>query len=276
VECRRCRMAYLDPLPPELGDAYYDQLGNPYYLSPDKLAGDYAASRFARECALLRRFCPQGSILDVGCGTGAFLWQLRQRFGSDYQLMGIEVSRAALEYARQQGLEVHADSLLTHDFKGQRFDGITFWAVLEHLEHPFPFIRRAHDLLHPGGLCLALVPNRRSLAMSLLGPRYRYVLPQHLNYFASVNLRQLFEKAGLTPVDSGGSHFNPVVLWQDARRNPGEFVPDADRAALLRRTTRWKEAAWLRPASYALRALERLLARAGLADNIWIVARRND
>jgi 2-polyprenyl-3-methyl-5-hydroxy-6-metoxy-1,4-benzoquinol methylase len=267
-------MVYLDPLPPEQGDAYYDQLGQPYYLSADKLAGDYAASRFDRECRVLRRHCPRGEVLDVGCGTGAFLWQLRQRFGGDYRGVGIEISRAALGYARSRGMEVYADSVLTHDFGDRHFAAVTFWAVLEHLEDPAAFVRRACALLSPGGVCIALVPNSLSLSMRLLGARYRYVLPQHLNYFALPDLRRLFSDAGLEIVATGASHFNPMVLWQDAWRHGSDFVPDVERAALLRRTTGWKQTPWLRPAKLLHGIIERALALADLADNLWIVGRR--
>jgi 2-polyprenyl-3-methyl-5-hydroxy-6-metoxy-1,4-benzoquinol methylase len=267
-------MVFASPLPVEASDAYYDQLGRPYYLSPDKLAGDYAAVRFERELRLLRRVCPGGSVLDVGCSTGAFLYQLGQRWSQDYQGLGIEVSGAAIDYARERGVKVISDSLLTHDFGSTRFDVVTFWAVLEHLAEPGAFVRRAFELLRPGGHCVVLVPNARSLAMRWLGAKYRYVLPQHVNYFEAPTLERLLVSAGFQSVAAGGSHFNPMVVWQDWRRGTAEVVSDHDRADLLRRTTRMKQSAWLRPAKRALGWVESALAVAGLADNLWWVGRK--
>lgn len=267
-------MAFAAPLPADISDAYYDDLGRPFYLSADKLAGDYASVRFERELHLLRRFCDRGPVLDVGCSTGAFLHQLRARFGGDYDARGIEVSRAALGYAREQGLEVIDASLLTHDFAGRQFAAITFWAVLEHLVDPAAFVRTAARLLRPGGHCFALVPNRRALAFRWLGARYRYVLPQHLNYFDAASLGRLIRDAGLEVVAEGGSHFNPLVIWQDWRRGSEALVPDADRAALLARTTRWKQSLLGRPARVLVGWVEKGLAAAGLADNLWVVGRK--
>jgi len=267
-------MVYADPLPGESAPEHYDQLGRPYYLSANKLEGDFASVRFERELRLFRRHCPQGGVLDVGCSTGAFLFQLQNRFPGAYQPTGIEVSQAALDHARQHGIQVIGDSLLTHDFGSRRFDAVTFWAVLEHLPDPAAFVRTAMQWLRPGGVVLALVPNLHSLALRTLGARYRYVLNQHVNYFSSATLASLLTLQGLSPVDAGGSHFNPVVLWQDWRRGTDSPVPDADRAALLKRTTRLKQSLWLRPAKGAMSAIERLLATAGLADNIWAVARK--
>jgi hypothetical protein len=65
-----------------------------------------------------------------------------------------------------------------------------------------------------------------------------------------------------------------MVLWQDWRRGTDAPVPDADRAALLKRTTHLKQAPWLRPAKWAMGVAEQGLATAGLADNLWAVARK--
>ena len=84
VRCADCAMVYASPI--EQGWAtglFYDQLAAPFYLSPDKLESDYSPVRFARELKLLRRFCQGGSVLDVGCSTGAFLFHLKDRFGSE-------------------------------------------------------------------------------------------------------------------------------------------------------------------------------------------------
>lgn len=269
VRCAGCGMVFANPLPPEATDAFYDRLGRPFYLSPDKLAGDYASVRFERELRLLRRFRTSGSVLDVGCSTGSFLHQLGLRYPGAYRTTGIEISSAALDHARLQGIEVIGDSVLTHPFGGRRFDVITFWAVLEHLPEPAAFLRRAFELLSPGGVCLVLVPNLRSLAVRLLGPRYRYILPQHVNYFTDRTLGELLRRAGFRPLARGGCHFNPMVLWQDWRRGTDATVPDAERAALLARTTRLKQSPWLSPLRLGLGGVERALAAAGLADNLW-------
>lgn len=275
VVCDSCRMTFADPLPAEADASHYDQLGRPFYLSADKLTGDYAAVRFERELALLRRLCPGGDLLDVGCSTGAFLFQLHRRFPGDYRGVGVDVSRAALEYAATRGVRVIPDSFLEHDFGSLRFDAITLWAVAEHLPDPGSFIRRAGALLRPGGHCLVLVPNLNSLSCRWLGARYRYILPQHVNYFTRATLRGLLENiAGLRVVASGGSHFNPVVLWQDWRRGTDAEVADAERAALLHRTTRLKQTPWLAPARLALSGVEFALATSGMADNIWAAGRK--
>src|SRR4051812_27386154 len=86
VQCVRCSMIFANPIEEKfITGTFYDQLANPFYLSPDKLQSDYASVRFERELRLFRKFCHRGSVLDVGCSTGAFLFQLRERFPNKYQ-----------------------------------------------------------------------------------------------------------------------------------------------------------------------------------------------
>src|SRR2546423_9445353 len=73
VRCTRCSMIYANPVSPEFasGEHYNQNAG--YYLSPAKLESDYANVRFERELRLLSSYCAGGSVLDVGCSSGAFL-----------------------------------------------------------------------------------------------------------------------------------------------------------------------------------------------------------
>jgi 2-polyprenyl-3-methyl-5-hydroxy-6-metoxy-1,4-benzoquinol methylase len=268
-------MWFASPVAREFVDGtFYERLAAPFYLSPDKLESDYAALRFARELRLFRRYCPSGAVLDVGCSTGAFLHELLHRFPNDYAVLGADVAGPALDYAERRGVPVLRAPLLEHDFGGRRFDAVTMWAVLEHLADPIRFLEKAAAILKPGGHCLVLVPNLRSLAVRLLGPRYRYIMADHLNYFSPDTLRRLAARVpAFAAIDLVSTHFNPVVLWQDWRR-AAERVPDAERARLLKRTTRWKQSAWLRPIGFCYRLVERILGGLCLADNLTLVLRR--
>jgi 2-polyprenyl-3-methyl-5-hydroxy-6-metoxy-1,4-benzoquinol methylase len=253
---------------------FYDRLATPYYLSPDKLEGDYAPVRFARELRLFRRFCPGGGVLDVGCSTGAFLRQLVTRFPGDYTMLGTDVAGPALDYAESRGVPILRTPFLERDFSGQWFDAVTFWAVLEHLFEPGKFLARAAAVLKPGGHCFVLVPNMNSLAVRCLGTRYRYIMDEHLNYFTAGTLRRLAAQERAFAIAAVRStHFNPVVLWQDWRGG-AQRVPDAERARLLKRTARWKQNPVLAPVRWIYGGVERLLGRFRLADNLIMVLQR--
>src|SRR4051812_10762029 len=98
VRCARCSMVYVNPVPAAFASGeYYDSEGAKYYLSSDKLESDYSAVRFDREWRFFRRHCPAGSVLDVGCSSGAFLYQLKTRFPGDYDILGTDVSGPPLD-----------------------------------------------------------------------------------------------------------------------------------------------------------------------------------
>jgi 2-polyprenyl-3-methyl-5-hydroxy-6-metoxy-1,4-benzoquinol methylase len=270
VRCRSCAMVYSDEVrEPFASGAFYKD--RPLYLLPEKLRSDYADVRFERELRLFQRWCARGAVLDVGCSTGGFLRQLITRYPEDYTVLGCDLPAAALDYAASQGVPVTRERFL--EIKGKRFDAITFWAVLEHLPDPKKFLTHAAHLLKPGGLCFVLTPNLQSLAVRLLGRRYRYIMPEHLNYFTLGTLVAVASLQALEVVGRGSTHFNPAVIWQDLLTSR-LTVPDAERAKLLERTTAWKQNRWLTSLRCLYRGVELCLGALSLADNIFVVLQK--
>src|SRR5258708_22523043 len=147
VRCLGCSMVYADPVPQDLASGeYYDQTAARYYLSPDKLASDYAPARFERELRLLRRHCEGGTVLDVGCSTGAFLYELNRRFPRCYETCGTDVAAAALGCDESKGGKGMRGNFLDRDIPEVRFYVVTFWAVIEHLAEPKICLHKAEQL----------------------------------------------------------------------------------------------------------------------------------
>lgn len=271
VRCTGCSMIYANPVPVEMASGtFYDRAGNEY-LSAEKLEGDYSDVRFERELRLFRTLCPRGSVLDVGCSSGAFLYQLKKRYPGNYQIYGTDVSGPPLDYAAKMGIPVIKGNFLEHTFE-QSFDTVTFWAVMEHLFEPQLFLKKAASILKPGGLCFILVPNMRSLAVRLIGAKYRYVYPEHLNYFTPETLNKFIGQE-FKVVNLKSTHFNPLVIWKDFRAS-GREVPRAERSSLLKRTTAYKKSRWMFPIKICYKATEEILGKFSLADNLAIVGRK--
>jgi len=266
-------MIYANPVPAEfVSGQYYNQTAAEYYLSPAKLESDYAPVRFERELRLFRKHCRGGAVMDVGCSSGAFLFHLREQFPGYYDILGTDVSGPALDYAEARGIPVARGNFTEGIADNKRFDAITFWAVIEHVVEPKAFIEKAAMLLKPEGLFFVLVPNMKSLATRLLGSKYRYIYPPHLNYFTAGTFKKLFANH-FSVVKLRSTHFNPFVIWQDWRRG-GEEVSNEQRADLLKRTTAYKQNPLLRPVKMFYQLAERVLGACCLADNLVIVLRR--
>lgn len=98
------------------------------------------------------------AILDLGCGTGAFL-ETTGRLLNARRAVGVDASRTALRYLNERGLE-HVDANLDTPLLIQEngFQLVSAMDVLEHLPSPETLVETAWKNLAPGGFFLASVP----------------------------------------------------------------------------------------------------------------------
>lgn len=122
------------------------------------------------------------SILDVGCRTGDFL----MHWGNDIYKMGVELSEYSVRIAKQRGLNVKNEFIENANFD-IKFDVVTCYAVLEHLEEPLKFLDTLDKLVKENGVLVIMVPAYHSYKrelMDLFGIRWHmYSPPEHLNFF---------------------------------------------------------------------------------------------
>lgn len=98
------------------------------------------------------------SVLDVGCGEGAFLLAARQ---AGCRTAGIEINPRAAAAGHRQGLDVACGSLFDIGVPPGPWDLITFWDVLDHLDQPREALRLAGRHLAPNGLLIVRGRNAR-------------------------------------------------------------------------------------------------------------------
>ncbi|MBF0485157.1 MAG: methyltransferase domain-containing protein [Candidatus Omnitrophica bacterium] len=98
----------------------------------------------------------KGSLLDVGTGIGQFLFHARVHFN----VQGTEVSDSAVKLASEKyQLNLRKGGLEELDFHNERFDVITLFHVLEHVESPSGVIDKCFHLLKEDGIIVIAVPN---------------------------------------------------------------------------------------------------------------------
>jgi SAM-dependent methyltransferase len=144
-------------------------------------------------------------VLDVGGGEGHFLARLRAARPSQPPLEThlAEQSPQACARARARVDRVWEGDFAALPIEG-RFDCISFLEALEHTTDPLAWLRRARELLAPGGAVVASVPNAGhwSVIADLLEGRWDTSpvgihCVTHLRFFTEHGLRALFARAGL-------------------------------------------------------------------------------
>ncbi len=134
-------------------------------------------------------------LLDIGCGGGTFL-KLASQVG--FEVFGLEQSPEAVRISREhlsdRVLQGSEEELIS---RGEQFDLITLFHVLEHLPSPFSYLKNLQKLLkRPAGLVIQ-APNSRSLQAKIFGPRwYGLDCPRHLYNYTSFSLLHLLGRAG--------------------------------------------------------------------------------
>lgn len=144
------------------------------------------------------------TILEVGCGDGAFGTVLKSKFGAE--VWGVELSKTSAEVARKV-----IDRVICGDFATmidtlpqQYFDCLVFNDVLEHFIDPFSLLKGIKNLLNDGGYIVSSIPNVRyigNLVELLIHKDWQYksdgILDiTHYRFFTKRSIARMFTNAG--------------------------------------------------------------------------------
>lgn len=142
-------------------------------------------------------------LLDVGCAAGTFLTIAQQ---AGWQATGVELGEATALAARSRGLDVRTGTLRDAfaQLEPGSFDLVTFWDVLEHVRDPRDELKLARELLRPGGMIAATMPNVSGLypqatyrLIARRTGRWEYPeLPVHLHDFDPRTVTRLLVDSG--------------------------------------------------------------------------------
>jgi len=223
VRCENCGLAFTDPRPtPQEMPAFYPPSygGREGERMLDRLEGVYRRHQQREVAHWLAAVRPrQGRVLDVGCGAGDLLAELR---ADGWDVRGIEPAPEAAELARRRhGLRVWNGRFEDAPPAG-RFDVVTLAGVLEHLHDPLGALRKAASLLAPDGLVAVLfVPRLDSAEARRFGARWlAFDLPRHLTHFDEASFTRMAEAAGLRIVRR-----EPYSSRHSAAQLVGSFAP---------------------------------------------------
>jgi SAM-dependent methyltransferase len=150
---------------------------------------------------------PVGKVLELGCGTGNTIAELKRQGLAEW-VGGIELESIAAAQIPEDVDQVWIGNFenMTLDPPPHDIDLILCLDVLEHLVDPWSTIKRLHHFLAPGGAIIASIPNIRNkdiLRSLILRGEWKYqdwgILDRtHLRFFTKDSAKELMECSGLS------------------------------------------------------------------------------
>jgi 2-polyprenyl-3-methyl-5-hydroxy-6-metoxy-1,4-benzoquinol methylase len=227
IECRQCRNIITNPVPDKkILDDCYSQT----YLYDVHLLGLEEKKFRARQIShFINKILTPGKdkkILEAGCMYGSLLMLLK----NDYTVKGIELEKKAVDYCKENGLNVIAISIEDYLEKSdENFDLIILSHVFEHLLSPNKVLESLERMLNANGKILISVPNSDSFCRKIFGRYWGWwQVPIHVNHFRESSIRELAIRKNLIVEESrfkGGDSLmlllNFVNLFRFKNENKG-------------------------------------------------------
>jgi SAM-dependent methyltransferase len=147
--CRRCHSIFRNPK----DDDHASYVRDTSKIAVFKTQGTAPFDGITKLC---EKGFPRNTrrVVDAACGSGQVLAILRQRH-PELELMGLELSRPAVEFIRSLGIEAAAVDLDFDDLDAvvapESVDFIVFYEAFEHVRKPLTVLKKLTRMLRRGG-----------------------------------------------------------------------------------------------------------------------------
>ena len=145
---------------------------------------------------MIMRKIPRGRILDVGCGRGLMLRELKRNgwdcYGTEYSPQAAQATSEVLNIP----VYVTAD-IASCRFQDGYFDVVSLWHVFEHIPNPQNILKEIRRILKPRGVLIVEVPNLFSLQAKIAKGKWIHLdSPRHFFHYSIHNLKIILEANG--------------------------------------------------------------------------------
>jgi len=151
-----------------------------------------------RRFKYLKSVLPNCSLLDFGCGAGGFLLKAREL---TVKAHGIEPESRLKKHFQSYGLTVFQNlSEIPKNIRGEGYDIITMFHVLEHIPDPKSTLIELSEILADDGQIIVEVPNADDALLTLYNNKpfshFTY-WSCHLFLYTAKTLQMLFDQMNL-------------------------------------------------------------------------------
>lgn len=167
---------------------------------------EYAKSRDLKvatarpRLAAIRSLAKGRRLLDVGCATGFFLEAAAEE---GFDVAGVEFSPVAISHARPdiRSRILCGDVNALRGRSSEKFDVVTAFDIIEHVQNPVDFLGDIREILVPGGILAISSPDTGHFLRYLMGSRWPMLQPmQHTVLFSRRSIAGLLERCGFHDV----------------------------------------------------------------------------
>lgn len=176
----------------------------------------------------LEKACRGRKLLEVGCGSGAFLKIAAHR---GWDVTGIDSSPGNIGKLKDAAIPAVCADFFVYE-PARRFDAVILWDLIEHPQDPAFLLRKCAACLNKDGVVLIATPQDPNL-LSLLAdflhrvsfgcitaPLRQIYIMEHSSYFNRGTLARLALRCGLrleaawkTETDLARYKFKPLTGW---------------------------------------------------------------
>ena len=143
-----------------------------------------------RRFEYFKNFIKNKKILDYGCGWGGFL-ELTNKIAS---CSGVEIRENCVSFIKSKLKKIRIENNI--NFFKSKFDIITLFHVLEHLDDPISHLKNIKNFLNPGGKIIIEVPSAVNILLELKEFRKFSFWSEHLVLHTKESLYKFIKNAG--------------------------------------------------------------------------------
>lgn len=232
----------------------------------------------------IAKYVPHGKLFDLGAGWGHFMLAGKEL---GYDVKGVEISEEPYRYCvNDLKLPVIHEDFFSMD-ESEKFDLVTMWDVLEHIDRADEFLRKCAAINRPGGYLFLQVPQIDSFIARRQGANWKMMGLDHVNYFSKSTIRRILEGNGYEMIEIKSSFeiklflMYTVLPWmrkfgrqrKKTLREENASISAADRQKYFNRFT--SRPAWqLKLAVGAHNLLYNLMSALNIGEEMMVAARK--
>jgi 2-polyprenyl-3-methyl-5-hydroxy-6-metoxy-1,4-benzoquinol methylase len=186
-ECSKCTVQFWMPFE-NPGVNHYERK----YIVRDTMNPQILYGYHKYFLKIQKNFPKNTRVLDLGCGTCDLLAELKKRGA---EVWGVDLDKNAINFAKKYLKLENVYAMSCDEFfklpNLPKFDMITFFELLEHLDNPLEFIQSVKNLLKEDGTIVMSTPSRERILANLWQSDFP---PHHLTRWNEKAISNLFKK----------------------------------------------------------------------------------